>query len=160
MSHFLELVIEGGEPRIKFRCNGTADASCRRRPPDWRDRESWTAEEATQGGFACRAFEWVEAAGIEDAIFGDDRVLSSVEVDICYDEGVAVYPIRAEFDRWLQKIESKAVNTFLSSDEWKENLRVLSERIWDEGNSTPGYSELDARRGSEVPRNPYRKETE
>lgn len=34
-------------------CTGAPDAPCRRRPPDWNDRESWTDEEATETGFEC-----------------------------------------------------------------------------------------------------------
>ncbi|GAB2519643.1 hypothetical protein FB385_2669 [Paramicrobacterium agarici] len=88
-SHYVELVIEGGELHRRFRCTAPADAWCRRRPPE-PDAERWTHEEATEPGHECWAVEWVELAGIEDAITGADQVLASVPVSIVYDEGVAI----------------------------------------------------------------------
>lgn len=91
--HHLDLVIEGGEPHIKFRCTGTPDAPCRRRPPNWDESgdESWTAEEATETGFDCWATDWVSAIGITDAIIGyPDQTLASAAVDIGYAEGVEI----------------------------------------------------------------------
>lgn len=90
MSHHIDLVIEDGEVRAKFRCTGTLDAPCRRRPPDWRERESWTHEEATESGFDCWAVDWVEWVGMEDGVLGEDQVLASARVSVVYDEGVQI----------------------------------------------------------------------
>lgn len=90
--HALDLVIEDGSVQTRFRCASAPDASCRRRPPDADDRESWTDAEATETGHPCWAVEWVEAAGIEDALAGDDCDLGSVPVHIDYEECVIVEP--------------------------------------------------------------------
>ena len=93
--HHVELKLEGGELHRGFTCTAPANASCRRRPKDADQRESWTSEEATEPGHQCWAVEWVEAVGIEDAIIGavDDQVLASVPVTISFEEGVGVEPI-------------------------------------------------------------------
>lgn len=92
--HHVELKIEGGELHRGFTCTAPEDASCRRRPKDHDQRESWTAEEATEMGFPCWAADWVSAVGIEDAIIGyPDRVLASVPVTISYEEGVSIEPV-------------------------------------------------------------------
>ncbi|EQM83397.1 hypothetical protein [Microbacterium maritypicum] len=93
--HHVELKLEGGELHRGFTCTAPEDAPCRRRPKDADRRESWTAEEATESGHPCWAYEWVGAVGIEDAIIGtvDDQVLASVPVTISFEEGVGIEPI-------------------------------------------------------------------
>lgn len=87
MTHFLNLVVEDGEPRVTFTCTATPDAPCRRRPPDWKDRESWTDEQATESGHPCWAADSYENLGLE-AVTGRDGTLASVPVHIWYEEGV------------------------------------------------------------------------
>lgn len=95
--HHVELKIEGGELHRGFTCTAPEDASCRRRPKDHEQRESWTRDQATETGFPCWAAEWVNAVGIEDAIIGyPDQVLASVPVAISYEEGVSIDPIFQE----------------------------------------------------------------
>lgn len=129
--HSIQLVIEDGELHRRFVCTAPGDASCRRRPEDFEDgRESWTAEEATRAGFPCWAVDWVEAVGIEDALYMDGEsgtVLASVPVSIAYDEGVEVTPIldpnRAE------KAEAKiarALEIVRESDQGDSFLPVLT----------------------------------
>ncbi|MFJ4038223.1 hypothetical protein ACIPVB_09050 [Microbacterium sp. NPDC090007] len=94
--HHVQLKIEGGELHRGFVCTAPEDAICRRRPAGFEEglMESWTAEQATETGWPCWAVEWVEAAGIEDAILGqEDGVLASVPVAISYDEGVSITPV-------------------------------------------------------------------
>ncbi|MGU3424012.1 hypothetical protein ACLBWV_03680 [Microbacterium paraoxydans] len=93
--HHVELKLQGGELHRGFTCTAPADASCRRRPKDADQRESWTSEEATEPSHQCWAAEWVEAVGIEDAIIGtvEDQVLASLPVAISFEEGVGIEPI-------------------------------------------------------------------
>ncbi len=93
--HFVELKIEGEKLQRGFKCTMPADAPCRRRPKDHELRESWTEEESTESGLACWAVEWVDAVGIEEAIFGGefDGVLASVPVSIAYEECVSIEPL-------------------------------------------------------------------
>lgn len=94
--HYVELVIEGNELHRNFRCTMPPNAACRRRPKDREGRESWTKEEATEPGFECWAAGWVEAVGIEGAIWcGEDQVLASVPVSIAYSECVEIATCRA-----------------------------------------------------------------
>lgn len=94
--HHVNLTIEQGELHRSFTCTAPEDAPCRRRPPEPEERESWTAEEATVPGAQCWAVDWVEAVGIRDAIIStvDDQVLASVPVEISFEEGVGIEPIR------------------------------------------------------------------
>lgn len=137
-THFVELTIEGGELHRAFRCAAPEDASCRRRPKDHEDRESWPAEEATEPGFPCWATEWVAAVGIEDAIHAyPDQVLASVPVTISYAEGVDITPTSSD----LATREGVTVETtaaldalpigaiVLSSDE-RMGLRRLYQRLY------------------------------
>ncbi|MCK2024595.1 hypothetical protein KZC52_16830 [Microbacterium sp. kSW2-24] len=92
--HHVELKIASGELVTGFTCSAPADASCRRRPKDHDQRESWSTEEATEVGFRCWAVEWVEAVGTADAVIGSaDAVLASVPVAIYFEEGVGIKPI-------------------------------------------------------------------
>lgn len=93
--HFVELKIDGEKLQRGFKCTMPPDAPCRRRPKDHELRESWTAEESTETGFACWAVEWVDAVGIEEAIYGGefDGVLASVQVSITYEECVSIEPL-------------------------------------------------------------------
>lgn len=91
--HFIDSVIDGGELRHRFRCTAPEGAWCRRRPPGYdHDRESWTSDEATEPGHECWAVEWVQAAGVEDGVIGDDCTLASVAVNVSYDEAVWIAP--------------------------------------------------------------------
>lgn len=96
--HHINLVIEDGQPRIKFECTGTPDAWCRRRPEDWEQRgeESWTREEATVTGYECWGVEFIDAAGMDDGLTGVDQILAHVPVEIGYDECVEISPVRDE----------------------------------------------------------------
>lgn len=86
--HHLELVAEDGEIRPRLTCTATPDAPCRRRPVD-PDQESWTDEDETTPGHECWAVEWVEYAGW-DTVTAADGILSSVDVEVSYEEGVVV----------------------------------------------------------------------
>ncbi|MCK2031244.1 hypothetical protein [Microbacterium galbinum] len=95
--HHVELQIAGGELVTGFTCSAPVDASCRRRPKDHDQRESWSTEEATETGFRCWAVEWVEAVGTADAVIGSaDAVLASVPVEIHFEEGVGIDPVQTE----------------------------------------------------------------
>ena len=89
-THHLQLVAEDGEIRPRLTCTATPDALCRRRPvdPDL-DQESWTDEDETTPGHECWAVEWAEARGW-DTVTAADGILSSVDVEVTYDEGVVV----------------------------------------------------------------------
>lgn len=93
--HYVELKIEDGELRRGLTCTAPEDATCRRRPKDHEQRESWSIDEATETGFPCWATEWVSTVGIEDAIVGEDAVLARVPVDISYEEAVWIDPVVA-----------------------------------------------------------------
>ena len=87
-THHLQLFAEDGEIRPRLTCTATPDAVCRRRPVDT-DQESWTDEDETTPGHECWAVEWAEDAGW-DAVTAADGILSSVDVEVTYDEGVVV----------------------------------------------------------------------
>lgn len=87
-AHHLELAAEDGEIRPRLTCTATPDAPCRRRPVD-PDLESWTDEDETTPGHECWAVEWAEDAGW-DTVTATDGVLSSVDVEVSYEEGVVV----------------------------------------------------------------------
>lgn len=55
-------------PTFQIICTGTPDAPCRRRPPDWKDRESWTDEEATEIGHDCLLIDWVEGSDYQTSV--------------------------------------------------------------------------------------------
>ena len=89
-THHLQLFAEYGEIRPRLTCTATPDALCRRRPVNVNpDQESWTDEDETTPGHECWAVEWAEADGW-DAVTAADGILSSVDVEIAYDEGVVV----------------------------------------------------------------------
>lgn len=88
--HHLDLLIEDGEVKVKFRCNAIETADCRRRPADWRDRESWSVEEATETGHPCWAAEWIDSTSMDEAVFGQDQILVSASITVVYDEGVEI----------------------------------------------------------------------
>ncbi|MBE7953603.1 hypothetical protein ILP86_04615 [Microbacterium sp. R1] len=95
--HHVELKIESGELHHGFTCTAPEDAPCRRRPKDHEQRDSWSCDESTEIGFPCWAVDWVNAVGIEDAIFGyPDQVLARVPVTISYEECVSIEPITPE----------------------------------------------------------------
>ena len=54
---------------------------------DLTDQESWTDEDETTPGHECWAVEWAEDAGW-DTVTAADGILSSVDVEVTYDEGV------------------------------------------------------------------------
>ena len=56
---------------------------------DLTDQESWTDEDETTPGHECWAVEWAEDAGW-DTVTAADGILSSVDVEVTYDEGVVV----------------------------------------------------------------------
>ena len=87
-THHLQLFAEDGEIRPRLTCTATPDSVCRRRPVDT-DQESWTDEDETTPGHECWAVEWAEDAGW-DAVTAADGILSSVDVEVTYDEGVIV----------------------------------------------------------------------
>ena len=87
-THHLQLVAEDGEIRPRLTCTATPDSVCRRRPVDT-DQESWTDEDETTPGHECWAVEWVEDGGW-DTVTAADGILSSVDVEVTYDEGVVV----------------------------------------------------------------------
>ena len=87
-THHLQLFAEDGEIRPRLTCTATPDAVCRRRPVDT-DQESWTDEDETTPGHECWAVEWAEDAGW-DTVTAADGILSSVDVEVTYDEGVVV----------------------------------------------------------------------
>lgn len=87
-THHLQLIAEDGEIRPRLTCTATSDAVCRRRPVD-PDQESWTDEDETTPGHQCCAVEWAEDAGW-DTVTAADGILSSVDVEVTYDEGVIV----------------------------------------------------------------------
>ena len=87
-THHLQLFAEDGEIRPRLTCTATPDSVCRRRPVD-PGLESWTDEDETTPGHECWAVEWAEAAGW-DTVTAADGILSSVDVEIAYDEGVVV----------------------------------------------------------------------
>lgn len=91
MTHFLNLVVEDGEPRVTFTCTATPDALCRRRPPNEDELDGWTDEQATEPGHPCWAADWYDHWGLE-AITGSDGTLASVPVHIWYEEGVHFEP--------------------------------------------------------------------
>lgn len=101
-THFIDSVIAHGALSHEFRCVAPEDAQCRRRPPDWRGRESWTEEEATETGHPCWAVEWVEAASLYDAVTGEDTVLASAPVHVSYDEGVVITPVPVVSDEAVE----------------------------------------------------------
>lgn len=86
--HHLQLVAEDGEIRPRLTCTATPDSPCRRRPVD-PDRESWTDADETTPGHECWAVEWAEDGGWE-TITAADGILSSVDVEVTYEEGVVV----------------------------------------------------------------------
>ena len=87
-THHLQLFAEDGEIRPRLTCTATPDAVCRRRPVDT-DQESWTDEDETTPGHECWAVEWAEDGGW-DTVTAADGILSSVDVEVTYDEGVVV----------------------------------------------------------------------
>ncbi len=87
-THHLQLFAEDGEIRPRLTCTATPDAVCRRRPVD-PDQESWTDEDETTPGHECWAVEWAEDAGW-DTVTAADGILSSVDVEVTYEEGVVV----------------------------------------------------------------------
>lgn len=130
--HHLDLVIEDGEARIKFRCTGTPDASCRRRPPKWDESsdESWTDEQATETGFECWAADWVSAVGITDAIIGHpDQTLASAPVTIGYADGVEIS--LAADEKPLAGLEDDAIER---AADWLEARR---DETWNGGERRP-----------------------
>ena len=90
--HYLTITSAFGEAVLGFVCTMPADAPCRRRPPGFdEDIESWTAAEATEPGYPCWATEWVDAAGISDAVVLDTPgVFASIPVDVHYEDGVYI----------------------------------------------------------------------
>ena len=87
-THHLQLFAEDGEIRPRLTCTATPDSVCRRRPVDT-DQESWTDEDETTPGHECWAVEWAEDGGW-DTVTAADGILSSVDVEVTYDEGVVV----------------------------------------------------------------------
>ena len=87
-THHLQLFAEDGEIRPRLTCTATPDAVCRLRPVD-PDQDSWTEEDETTPGHECRAVEWAEEAGW-DTVIAADGILSSVDVEVGYDEGVII----------------------------------------------------------------------
>ena len=87
-THHLQLFAEDGEIRSRLTCTATPDAVCRRRPVD-PELESWTDEDETTPGHECWAVEWAEAGGW-DTVTAADGILSSVDVEVTYEEGVVV----------------------------------------------------------------------
>lgn len=87
-THHLQLFAEDGEIRPRLTCTATPDAVCRRRPVD-PDQESWTDEDETTPGHECWAVEWIEDDGW-DTVTAADGILSSVDVEVTYEEGVGV----------------------------------------------------------------------
>lgn len=81
---------EGGLMTMSIECTATPDAPCRRRPPDWMDRETWTDEEATETGHECWAVEWADMDP-ESIIWSGSPI--RIPVDVVYDEGVEVIPV-------------------------------------------------------------------
>ena len=90
--HYLTITSDVGEAVLGFVCTMPADAPCRRRPPGFdEDIESWTAAEATEPGYPCWATEWVDAAGISDAIvLAIPGVFASIPVDVHYEDGMYI----------------------------------------------------------------------
>ena len=87
-THHLQLFAEDGEIRSRLTCTATPDAPCRRRPVD-PELESWTDEDETTPGHECWAVEWAEDGGW-DTVTAADGILSSVDVEVTYEEGVVV----------------------------------------------------------------------
>jgi hypothetical protein len=87
--HHLELFAEDGEIRPRLTCTATPDAPCRRRPLD-PDQESWTDEDETTPGHECWAVEWAQDVVWDTVFVETDGVLSTVDVEVSYEEGVVV----------------------------------------------------------------------
>jgi hypothetical protein len=87
-THHLQLFAEDGWIQPRLTCTATPDAACRRRPVD-PELESWTDEDETTPGHECWAVEWIEDAGW-DTVTAADGILSSVDVEVAYDEGMIV----------------------------------------------------------------------
>ncbi|MDN5964262.1 MAG: hypothetical protein L0K47_13475 [Acidipropionibacterium jensenii] len=81
---------EGGFMTMRIECSAAPDAPCRRRPPDWMDRENWTDEEATETGHGCWAVEWAEADP-EGVIWNGGPIY--IPISVTYDEGVEISPL-------------------------------------------------------------------
>lgn len=92
--HMLDVHMEYGSPSVSLRCLMPPDAPCRRRPPDYENRESWSLDESTETGHVCWAVEWIDLAG-QECISVDSHhgLLASVPVTLVYDEGPVVTPL-------------------------------------------------------------------
>lgn len=53
MGHYIELVIEDGAPKVRFRCDYPEDAFCRRWPLDKNVEEWFEDEPLDAGGHQC-----------------------------------------------------------------------------------------------------------
>lgn len=133
--HYVQLIVESGELHRAFVCTAPEDADCRRRPEGFEERmrESWTAEEATKSGYPCWAKDWVEAVGIEDAIYASpEGVLASVPVQISYSEGVEITAIeqadRESGERLMVAPAIQAVRDVLDVlEDWEIQDHALEE---------------------------------
>ena len=66
MGHYIELVIEDGAPKVRFRCDYPEDAFCRRWPLDKNVEEWFEDEPLDAGGHQCSTEAWIEDLGIEE----------------------------------------------------------------------------------------------
>ncbi len=116
--HYVQLTVESGELHRAFVCTAPADANCRRRPANWEDMESWSPSESDESGFPCWAVEFVNEAGIEDAVYAHpDGVLASFLVSIPYADGVEVTPVLA--DQGKPQITARPSDAALVDLYWK-----------------------------------------
>lgn len=90
MGHYIELVIEDGFPKMRFRCDYPEDAFCRRQPLN-KDVEEWFEDEPLDaGGHQCSTEAWIEDLGIEEGLMGKDQVLASIPVRVGFDDGPVI----------------------------------------------------------------------
>lgn len=90
MGHYIELVIEDGAPKVRFRCDYPEDAFCRRWPLDKNVEEWFEDEPLDAGGHQCSTEAWIEDLGIEEGLMGKDQVLASIPVRVGFDDGPVI----------------------------------------------------------------------
>jgi len=90
VGHYIELVIEDGAPKVRFRCDYPEDAFCRRWPLDKNVEEWFEDEPLDAGGHQCSTEAWIEDLGIEEGLMGKDQVLASIPVRVGFDDGPVI----------------------------------------------------------------------
>lgn len=98
MSHYIEITVEQGEPRIEFTCDGRYGDVCHKRHRD-PDVEEWAGDDADLiDTDMCWAQEWWHLAGKDGLRVETEGVICRAPVNIVYDEGVSATPEHPRHD--------------------------------------------------------------